>query len=97
MNTRLVETPEGQRPYMDFMPWIVTPTLTGCPSTTAPIGLSATGLPVGIQVMGPFWEDATPIEFAALMAEEIGVGCDAAGVFGLKLVVKAQGQVRGVC
>jgi len=72
MNTRLVDTPEGQRPYMDFMPWIVTPTLTGCPATTAPIGLSATGLPVGIQVMGPFWEDATPIEFAALMAEEIG-------------------------
>jgi Amidase len=61
-----------ERPYMDFMPWIVTPTLTGCPSTTAPIGLTATGLPVAIQVMGPFWEDATPIEFARLLADEIG-------------------------
>ena len=72
MNTRSVDTPEGKRPYMDFMPWIVTPTLTGCPSTTAPVGLTATGLPVAIQVMGPFWEDATPIEFAALLADEIG-------------------------
>src|SRR5450755_615592 len=72
MNTRSVDTPEGKRPYMDFMPWIVTPTLTGCPSTTAPIGLTATGLPVAIQVMGPFWEDATPIEFATLLADEIG-------------------------
>jgi len=72
MNTRSVDTPQGKRPYMDFMPWIVTPTLTGCPSTTAPIGLTATGLPVAIQVMGPFWEDATPIEFAALLADEIG-------------------------
>ena len=72
MNTRSVDTPQGKRPYMDFMPWIVTPTLTGCPSTTAPIGLTTTGLPVAIQVMGPFWEDATPIEFAALLADEIG-------------------------
>jgi len=72
MNTRSVDTPEGKRPYMDFMPWIVTPTLTGCPSTTAPVGLTATGLPVALQVMGPFGEDATPIEFAALLADEIG-------------------------
>lgn len=71
-NTRSVDTPGGKRPYMDFMPWIVTPTLTGCPSTTAPIGLSETGLPVAIQVMGPFCEDASPIEFAALLADEIG-------------------------
>jgi amidase len=72
INTRSVDTPEGKRPYMDFIPWIVTPTLTGCPSTTAPVGLTANGLPVAIQVMGPFWEDATPIEFAALLADEIG-------------------------
>lgn len=72
MNSRVIDTPEGKRPYMDFMPWIVTPTLTGCPATTAPVGLTAQGLPVGIQVMGPFWEDATPIEFAALMGAEMG-------------------------
>jgi amidase len=71
-SSRVVDTPEGRRPYLDLMPWIVTPTLTGCPATTVPIGLSLGGLPVGIQVMGPFWEDGTAIEFAALLADEIG-------------------------
>ncbi len=72
MNTRSVETPDGKRVYMDFMPWIVTATLTGRPSTTAPVGLTASDLPVASQMMGPFWEDATPIEFPALLADEIG-------------------------
>jgi Asp-tRNA(Asn)/Glu-tRNA(Gln) amidotransferase A subunit family amidase len=48
MNTRSVDTPEGMQPYMDFVPWIITPTLTGCPSTTAPVGPAATGLPVAL-------------------------------------------------
>ena len=29
-------------------------------------------VPIGIQIMGPFWEDATPIEFAALLSNEMG-------------------------
>jgi amidase len=29
-------------------------------------------LPVGIQIMGPYWEDATPITFAELLARETG-------------------------
>jgi amidase len=70
--TRMIQTPDGTRPYMQLMPWMVTATLTGCPATAAPIGQSSSGLPVGIQIMGPFWEDATPIEFAALLADEIG-------------------------
>lgn len=71
-NSRILDTPDGKRPYMQLMPWMVTATLTGCPATVAPIGLSSSALPVGIQIMGPFWEDATPIEFAALLGEEIG-------------------------
>jgi len=46
--------------------------LTGCPATAAPIGLTAGGLPAAIQIMGPYWEDATPLTFAALVASEIG-------------------------
>jgi amidase len=57
---------------MQLMPWVVTATLTGCPATAAPIGQSSSGLPVGIQIMGPFWEDATSIEFAALLSDMIG-------------------------
>jgi amidase len=29
-------------------------------------------LPVGIQIMGPYWEDATPLVFADLLAREFG-------------------------
>ena len=71
-NSRILDTPDGKRPYMQLMPWMVTATLTGCPATVAPIGQSSSALPVGIQIMGPFWEDATPIEFATLLTNEIG-------------------------
>ncbi|MBV8072697.1 MAG: hypothetical protein JO270_22525, partial [Acidobacteriaceae bacterium] len=69
---REIETVDGKRPYMDLLTWMGTATLTGCPASVAPIGRTAAGLPVGIQIMGPFWEDATPIEFAELLTEEIG-------------------------
>jgi amidase len=52
--------------------WIATATLTGCPATVAPIGRTDVGLPVGLQIMGPFWEDATPIAFAEALSKEIG-------------------------
>lgn len=69
---RKIATPEGPRPYFDMANWIAAPTLTGCPATSAPIGSTAAGLPVGIQIMGPYWEDATPIAFAGLLSRELG-------------------------
>jgi amidase len=69
---RKLDTPEGKRPYPDITPWIMPPTLSGCPATVAPAGRTAAGLPVGIQIMGPYLEDATPIEFARLIADAIG-------------------------
>src|SRR5262249_22324483 len=68
MDQRRLNTPEGKRPYLDITPWIAMATLTGCPATVAPVGRTAAGLPVGLQIMGPYIEDATPIEFARLMA-----------------------------
>jgi amidase len=72
MDQRTIATPEGPAPYFNIFNWIAHPTLTGCPATAAPVGLTPTGLPVDIQIMGPYWEDATPITFAALLAREIG-------------------------
>jgi amidase len=73
MGKRMVDTPEGKRPYMrDMASWISVATLTGLPATVAPIGQTNADLPVGIQIVGPMWEDATPIEFAALLAEVAG-------------------------
>lgn len=69
---RIIAISPGPRPYMDMIRWIAPATLTGCPATVAPIGLSDAGLPIGVQIMGPFWEDATPITFAKLLSRELG-------------------------
>ena len=69
---RTIATPGGPRPYVELLNWIAAATLTGCPATSAPVGRTPGGLPVGIQIMGPYWEDATPITFAELLAREMG-------------------------
>ena len=42
------------------------------PSTVAPVGLAADGLPVGVQIVGPQYGDHECIRFASLLAREIG-------------------------
>ena len=54
--------------YMSFYPSV--PTLTGLPATAFPAGFSKIGLPLGLQAVGPFLEDRTPLAFAKLMARE---------------------------
>ena len=68
---RIVNTADGsKRPYGDLSPWISPAGLSGCPATVVPVAMSAQGLPVGIQVIGPFLEDLTTIHFAGLLARE---------------------------
>jgi amidase len=42
------------------------------PATAVPIGRARSGLPVGLQVIGPFLEDRTPLDFAARLADVVG-------------------------
>jgi amidase len=72
MKDRRIPTANGQRDYLDVMRWISVATHSGCPATAAPAGVTKQGLPVGIQIMGPFLEDATPINIAGLMADVVG-------------------------
>lgn len=72
MDRRVVPTPEGHRPYREIGFWVALASLAGLPATVAPIGRNGTGLPVGVQIIGPMWEDATSIEFAHLLAEIAG-------------------------
>jgi amidase len=72
MNARKLRTAGGERAYMDIGKWVSFATLTGCPATVAPVGRTNSGLPVGIQIMGPFLEDATPIDIAMKMADVTG-------------------------
>ena len=52
--------------------WAGVATLPGLPSTAMPIGLSEGGLPIGMQIIGPYLEDRTPLVFAALVEGEFG-------------------------
>jgi amidase len=47
-------------------------TLAGQPATAFPMGLSSEGLPIGLQAIGPYLEDRTPIRFTELVAREWG-------------------------
>ena len=44
----------------------------GQPSTAFPAGLSRDGLPIGLQAIGPYLEDRTPIRFAELVTKHLG-------------------------
>jgi amidase len=69
---RRIATPEGPRGYNEQLIWISFATLTGVPATTAPVGLTRDGLPAGIQILGPYLEDATPIDVARGLADVVG-------------------------
>ena len=72
LESRKIATSEGPRDYTDLVVWVSFATLAGIPATSAPVGRTREGLPVGLQIVGPMWEDATPIEFAARLAELVG-------------------------
>jgi len=69
---RILNTPDGDREYDDMFFWISFATLAGLPATVIPIGTTQDGLPVGLQVIGPYLEDATPIHIAGLLSEALG-------------------------
>lgn len=69
---RSFDTSLGRRPYGDLLRWICFANLTGSPATVAPVGRTKDGLPVGIQILGPYLEDATPIDIAGRMADVVG-------------------------
>jgi amidase len=72
IDNRLVDTPEGKRPYArDMASWISFATVAGLPATVAPVGRTRAGLPVGIQIVAPMWEDGTSIEFADLLSDVV--------------------------
>ena len=69
----LTFTVNGQSvPYLHGLCYPALSTVPGQPATAFPIGISREGLPIGLQAVGPYLEDLTPIRFTALLAREIG-------------------------
>jgi amidase len=69
---RKLATPEGERPYMDMIYYVGPFSFAGIPAVSAPAGLTRDGLPVGVQIAGPWMEDGTPIAFAEALAGLVG-------------------------
>jgi amidase len=69
---RTIATADGERPYTDQPFWITHASLPGLPALAAPVGCTPDGLPIGMQIIGPLYEEDTAITFAELLAELTG-------------------------
>jgi amidase len=58
--------------YADQLVWAGIATTPGLPATVAPVARSFGGLPIGVQLIGPLFEDRTPMRFAKLLEQEFG-------------------------
>lgn len=58
--------------YMSQLAWAGLITVAHLPSTVFPTGPTAEGLPIGLQAVGKEFDDYVTIDFARLMAQEIG-------------------------
>ena len=59
-------------PYDHQMFYASLATAPGLPATTVPVEKTAHGLPVGVQIIGPYLEDRTTLRFAAAIEEAFG-------------------------
>jgi amidase len=72
MEERRLDIDGAAHPYLSQIVWATLATPPGLPATVMPIGRSRAGLPIGVQIIGPFLEDRTTIAFAGLMERAFG-------------------------
>lgn len=69
---RMIQVDGADRPYTDLMAWVALATLTHLPATVVPVGHTRSGLPVGIQIVGPYLEDRTALAVGRMITELLG-------------------------
>ena len=69
---RMIDVNGKPQPTTTQMFWAGYSGMCYLPSTVAPIGFSKEGLPLGVQIVGPQYGDATTIELARLIEREYG-------------------------
>ncbi|MEV0462106.1 amidase [Nocardia tengchongensis] len=72
LETRQIDIDGVDYPYFDQLVWAGMATMPGLPATAIPTGRSPEGLPVGVQLIGPMFEDRTPLRLAELLEQKIG-------------------------
>jgi amidase len=63
---------DADHPYFAQLFWAGLATAPFLPSTVAPVGLTAEGLPVGMQIVGPEFADLSTIWLAGELARLFG-------------------------
>ena len=61
---RRIHATDGSRSYLDLFGWVGLPTVAYLPATAVPVGRTVDGLPVGVQIVGPYLEDRTTLAVA---------------------------------
>ncbi|OZM71730.1 amidase [Amycolatopsis antarctica] len=69
---RRIDIDGVEYPYFDQLVWAGLATMPGLPATAIPAGRSPEGLPVGVQLIGPMFEDRTPLWLAELLEQKNG-------------------------
>ncbi len=70
---RITQFNDQDLPHFEvIIPWAGLTIVSYLPATVAPVGLTKSGLPVGVQIVGPYLEDRTPIHVAKLMEGVVG-------------------------
>lgn len=72
LEDRHIDIDGAAYPYFDQIVWAGVATMPGLPATAIPAGRSREGLPVGVQLIGPMFEDRTPLRLAELLEQKIG-------------------------
>jgi amidase len=72
MASRRMKVDADDQPYFQQIFWAGLVTVSYLPSTVFPTGPSLTGLPIGLQAAGAEYDDLVTIDFARLLAREIG-------------------------
>jgi amidase len=72
MEARTIEVNGQTRPYWDQVCWIAYAGAAELPAVSAPVGTTAAGLPVGLQIVAPYLEDRTAIDVARRATEVVG-------------------------
>ena len=73
MARRVLRCSDGRKiPYESMLQWIALATACHLPATAIPVGLAASGLPVGAQIMGPRGADSRTLAVAQAIEERLG-------------------------
>ena len=71
---RVVQTESGPRPYWEINRWMAPAGVCFLPATVIPVAVTPGGMPVGVQIVGPYLHDRTTLAFAAA-AEAVTGAC----------------------